>query len=99
MKDMGLLFVRLLLSALRRRGLIQVEKLALRNQFCVHGSGVKYARIKPVDRIFRSIVARRWTYGKDTVIFVGPETIDDEFNEYWHRVAPALSLHSDLIYY
>jgi hypothetical protein len=67
-------FIRLcagLLSAMiKSRAALQAENLALWHQLCVYKKSVKRPKVRPVDRILWSLLAKTWAGWKDALIFV-----------------------------
>lgn len=69
-------------SALRIRGELVLENLALRHQLLVLSRSSRRPRLRPADRLFWSWLARHWTSWRSTLVLVQPDTVVR-----WHRTA------------
>ena len=80
-----------LAAGLKSRAALQAENLALRHQLCVYQRSVKRPKVRPVDRILWSFLAKTWTGWKDAIIFVKPDTVirwqRKRFKEHWRRLS------------
>ncbi len=80
-----------LAAALKSRAALRAENLALRHQLCVLQRSVKKPKVKPVERILRSFLAKAWTGWKDALVFVKPGTIvrwqRKRLKEHWRKLS------------
>lgn len=77
-----ILFCSLLRNALRSRGDLLLENLALRQQLAVLSRRSSRPRLKPADRLFWSGLSRLWSNWRSAIVLVQPETVIR-----WQRVA------------
>ncbi len=72
-------YVRLRIGLLRRamqaRANLLIENLVLRQQFAVYARQPKRLRLRDGDRLFWSVVARRWSLRRLRLQFVQPDTV------------------------
>ena len=81
-----MLYVALLFATLRRalraRGDLLIENLALRQQLAVHTRQARRPPLHDADRRFWSLLARSWSEWRSTLVLVQPDTVVR-----WHRTA------------
>jgi len=74
------LMVWFLRAALRSRGSLALENLALRQQLATYTRLQKRPRLKPQERAFWVALSRVWSEWRSPLLFVKPATVID-----WHR--------------
>jgi len=85
------LFAGFLPAMFRSRAGLQAENLALRHQLCVYQRSVKRPKVRPVDRILWSLLAKTWTGWRDALISVKPDTVirwqRKRLKEHWRTLS------------
>jgi putative transposase len=76
---------------LRSRAGLQIEILALRHQLIVYERTAPRPRLHPTDRLFWSILSRRFVDWREALVIVKPETVlrwrRRRFREHWARLS------------
>jgi len=72
--------LRSLLAALRLRGDLVLENLALRQQLAVYKHELPKPSLRPIDRAFWAVLSRVWHVWREALCVVTPATVVR-----WHR--------------
>lgn len=85
------LFTGFLATMPKFRAGLQAENLALRHQLCVYQRSVKRPKVKPVDRILWSFLAKDWTGWRDALVFLKPDPVihwqRKRFKAHWRKLS------------